>query len=181
MPEARVNGVRIWYQETGAGEPMTPGSSWISVSSSLLEGYDEPEIFRSSSRQSCLTGVEAGQANNAQAMRAILLASATTSPSIRPSCDCGYPPQNNAFVPPGCMTKPKLAAMFGRIEAKADVTLLRGIAFSGYMYFFTSGSIEIWGDQLYPGRQTTLVRHWASSSRRARRGRYERLQARQAV
>jgi hypothetical protein len=31
------------------------------VSSSLLEGYDEPEILRSSSRQFCLTGVEAGQ------------------------------------------------------------------------------------------------------------------------
>src|SRR5438128_1647831 len=37
-----------------------PGWSWISVSSSLLEGYDEPEILRSSSRQFCLTSAEAG-------------------------------------------------------------------------------------------------------------------------
>ncbi len=29
--------------------------------SSLLEGYDEPEILRSSSRQFCLTSAEAGQ------------------------------------------------------------------------------------------------------------------------
>src|SRR5262249_31510346 len=33
----------------------------ISVSSSLLGGYDEPEILRSSSYQICLTGAEAGQ------------------------------------------------------------------------------------------------------------------------
>src|SRR5262249_1108343 len=33
----------------------------ISVSSSLLGGYDEPEILRSSSCQICLTGAEAGQ------------------------------------------------------------------------------------------------------------------------
>ena len=39
----------------------TPGWSWISVSSSLLEGYDEPEILRSSSHQFCLTSAEAGQ------------------------------------------------------------------------------------------------------------------------
>src|SRR5262249_35236476 len=32
----------------------------ISVSSSLLCGYDEPEILRSSSYQICLTGAEAG-------------------------------------------------------------------------------------------------------------------------
>jgi hypothetical protein len=32
-----------------------------SRSSSLLEGYDEPEILRSSSRQFCLTSAEAGQ------------------------------------------------------------------------------------------------------------------------
>jgi hypothetical protein len=31
-----------------------------SCSSSLLEGYDEPEILRSSSRQFCLTSAEAG-------------------------------------------------------------------------------------------------------------------------
>ena len=54
------------------------------------------------------------------------------------------------------------ALTFGRIEAKADVTLLRGIAFSGYMFFFTSGSIEIWGDAANPapafpyGRQAIL-------------------------
>src|SRR5262249_48387370 len=40
---------------------MTPAWSWISLSSSLLEGYDEPEILRSSSRQFCLTSAEAGQ------------------------------------------------------------------------------------------------------------------------
>src|SRR5262249_55700427 len=34
----------------------------ISVSSSLLGGYDEPEILRSSSYQICLTGAEAGHA-----------------------------------------------------------------------------------------------------------------------
>src|SRR5215475_6653334 len=34
----------------------------ISVSSSLLGGYDEPEILRSSSCQICLTGAEAGHA-----------------------------------------------------------------------------------------------------------------------
>ena len=40
---------------------VVDGWGWISVSSSLLEGYDEPEILRSSSRQFCLTGVEAAQ------------------------------------------------------------------------------------------------------------------------
>jgi class 3 adenylate cyclase len=44
----------------GQASRTTPGWSWISVSSSLLEGYDEPEILRSSSLQFCLTGVEAG-------------------------------------------------------------------------------------------------------------------------
>jgi hypothetical protein len=38
----------------------TPGWSWIPVSSSLLKGYDEPEILRSSSQQFCLTSAEAG-------------------------------------------------------------------------------------------------------------------------
>ena len=38
------------------------------------------------------------------------------------------------------------ALSFARIEAKADVTLLRGIAYQGYMFFFTSGSIEVWSD-----------------------------------
>ena len=44
----------------GQASLTTPGWSWISVSSSLLEGYDEPEILRSSSRQFCLTSAEAG-------------------------------------------------------------------------------------------------------------------------
>ena len=48
----------------GQASRTTPGWSWISVSSSLLEGYDEPEILRSSSRQFCLTGVEAAQPNH---------------------------------------------------------------------------------------------------------------------
>ena len=42
---------------------MWRGWSWISISSSLLEGYEEPEILRSSSRQFCLTSAEAGQLN----------------------------------------------------------------------------------------------------------------------
>jgi hypothetical protein len=33
----------------------------ISVSSLLLDSYDEPEILPSSSRQICLTGADAGQ------------------------------------------------------------------------------------------------------------------------
>jgi hypothetical protein len=45
----------------GQASRTSPGWSWISVSSSLLEGYDEPEILPSSSCQFCLTGAEAGQ------------------------------------------------------------------------------------------------------------------------
>src|SRR6185312_9228371 len=44
----------------GQASRTTPGWRWISVSSSLLEGYDEPEILRSSSHQFCLTSAEAG-------------------------------------------------------------------------------------------------------------------------
>lgn len=33
------------------------------------------------------------------------------------------------------------------VQAKSDVTLLRGIAFSGLMFFFTTGSCEVWQDQ----------------------------------
>ena len=40
---------------------MTGRWCGISVSSSLLEGYDEPEILPSSSRQICLTGADFGQ------------------------------------------------------------------------------------------------------------------------
>src|SRR6478752_3349566 len=47
----------------GQASRTTPGWRWISVSSSLLEGYDEPEILRSSSHQFCLTSAEAGQPN----------------------------------------------------------------------------------------------------------------------
>ena len=42
----------------------SPGWSWISVSSSLLEGYDEPEILPSSSCRFCPTGAEVGQLMN---------------------------------------------------------------------------------------------------------------------
>ena len=41
------------------------------------------------------------------------------------------------------------ALTFGRIEGKADVTLLRGIPYSGSMLFFTSGSCEVWTDQAF--------------------------------
>jgi hypothetical protein len=48
--------------DCGQASRTTPGWSWISVSSSLLEGYDEPEILRSSSRQFCLIRVIGGAA-----------------------------------------------------------------------------------------------------------------------
>ncbi len=36
------------------------------------------------------------------------------------------------------------------IQSKADVTLLRGIAFSGLAFFFTTGSCEVWQDAANP-------------------------------
>src|SRR5450631_2406340 len=41
----------------------------ISVSSSLLGGYDEPEILRTSSCQICLTGAEAGPSGTTEQLR----------------------------------------------------------------------------------------------------------------
>lgn len=38
------------------------------------------------------------------------------------------------------------ALTFITIQAKADVTLLRGIAFSGLLFLFTTGSCEVWQD-----------------------------------
>jgi hypothetical protein len=38
------------------------------------------------------------------------------------------------------------ALTFITIQAKADVTLLRGIPFSGLMLFFTTGHFEVWQD-----------------------------------
>ncbi len=69
---------------------------------------------------------------------------------------------NGSVYASGINSLTQNALTFGRIEAKADVTLLRGIAFSGYMFFFTTGSIEIWNDQANPapafpyGRQAIL-------------------------
>jgi hypothetical protein len=42
------------------------------------------------------------------------------------------------------------ALTFVTIQAKADVQLLRGIAFSGLMLFFTTGSCEVWQDTANP-------------------------------
>lgn len=42
------------------------------------------------------------------------------------------------------------ALTFITIQAKADVVLLRGIAFSGVMLFFTTGSCEVWQDAANP-------------------------------
>lgn len=62
------------------------------------------------------------------------------------------------------------ALTFARIEAKADVTLLRGVAFSGYMFFFTTGSLEVWNDQANPapafpyGRNAILTHGLIQSS-----------------
>ena len=38
------------------------------------------------------------------------------------------------------------ALTFITCQAKSDVTLLRGIAFAGVMFFFTTGSCEVWAD-----------------------------------
>ena len=38
-------------------------------------------------------------------------------------------------------------------EAKSDVTLLRGIAFSGFLMLFTTGSCEVWQDAANPAPQ----------------------------
>ena len=42
------------------------------------------------------------------------------------------------------------ALTFVTIQAKADVTLLRGIAYAGVMLFFTTGSCEVWQDAANP-------------------------------
>ena len=38
------------------------------------------------------------------------------------------------------------ALTFATIQSRSDVTLLRGIAFSGVMFFFTTGHCEVWQD-----------------------------------
>lgn len=54
------------------------------------------------------------------------------------------------------------ALTFITVQAKADVTLLRGIPFQGYMHFFTTGHCEVWQDAANPapafpyGRMTIL-------------------------
>lgn len=54
------------------------------------------------------------------------------------------------------------ALTFITVQAKADVTLLRGIPFSGVLLLFTTGSSEVWQDAANPapafpyGRQTVL-------------------------
>jgi hypothetical protein len=66
--------------------------SWISVSSSLLEGYDEPEILRSSSRQFCLTGAEAGQLHAWPHLVEVETGKGSDAPERRPHGDgprCG--------------------------------------------------------------------------------------------
>jgi hypothetical protein len=56
------------------------------------------------------------------------------------------------------------------VEAKADVTLLRGVAFSGFLLLFTTGSCEVWQDAanaapLFPyGRIAVLEFGLAQSS-----------------
>ena len=42
------------------------------------------------------------------------------------------------------------ALTFVTVQAKSDVTLFRGIAFSGLMLFFTTGSCEVWQDAANP-------------------------------
>jgi hypothetical protein len=42
------------------------------------------------------------------------------------------------------------ALTFVKIQAKSDVTLLRGIPYAGVMLFFTTGSCEIWQDAANP-------------------------------
>lgn len=39
---------------------------------------------------------------------------------------------------------------FVKLQSKADVALLRGIAFNGMMYFFTTGGCEVWQDTAAP-------------------------------
>jgi hypothetical protein len=39
---------------------------------------------------------------------------------------------------------------FATAQAKSDVVLLRGIAYQGYMFFFTTASCEVWSDQAFP-------------------------------
>jgi len=39
---------------------------------------------------------------------------------------------------------------FVKLQSKSDVTLLRGIAYSGLMFFFTTGGCEVWQDTAQP-------------------------------
>jgi hypothetical protein len=42
------------------------------------------------------------------------------------------------------------ALTFVKLQSKSDVVLLRGIAFNGMMYFFTTGGCEVWQDTAAP-------------------------------
>jgi hypothetical protein len=59
MPEARVNGVRIWYQETGVGEPViqihgagfghfitSDGRHAIDMIQTILQDSNRVDIFK---------------------------------------------------------------------------------------------------------------------------------------
>jgi hypothetical protein len=50
------------------------------------------------------------------------------------------------------------ALTFVTIQAKSDVLLFRGIAYQGYMFFFTSGSCEVWSDAALPAPQFAYTR-----------------------
>jgi hypothetical protein len=51
------------------------------------------------------------------------------------------------------------ALTFITCQAKADVTLLRGIAFSGLLFLFTTGSCEVWQDAANPAPAFPYARY----------------------
>jgi hypothetical protein len=56
------------------------------------------------------------------------------------------------------------ALTFITVQSKADVTLLRGIPFNGYLFLFTTGSVEIWQDAAivapaFPYARMTVLEH----------------------
>src|SRR6266851_2764201 len=51
------------------------------------------------------------------------------------------------------------ALTFITCQAKADVTLLRGIAFSGLLFLFTTGSCEVWHDAANPAPAFPYARY----------------------